>query len=150
MHMLDDGSVIIFSNGGDGLYRKDLCGNIIWSVPGRFKYTYSVEDGKLAVLGLPRDDVDKEDRGVLKWNHSEIINIIDIETGALERSITMDDIARANAGKNDTYFWRLWRKKMNEHKVLDEDLIHLNIIELLSWRLAYGQKCLAFPAKREK
>ena len=136
VHMLDDGSVIIFSNGGDGLYRKDLCGNIIWSVPGLFHHSYSVEDGKLAVLGLPREDVDKEDRGVLKWNHSEIINIIDIETGALERSITMDDIARANAGKNDTYSWRLWRKKMNEHKVLDEDLIHLNKIELLSQAMA--------------
>jgi hypothetical protein len=129
--MLDDGSIIVFSNGSDGLYRKDLCGHVIWSIPGLYNHSFSVADGKIGILGLPRADITDEDRGELTWNHSEIINIIDAASGKLERSVRLDEIARANAGRLDPFSWRLWQSKVNEHGVLKEDLIHLNKVEIL-------------------
>jgi hypothetical protein len=134
--MLDDASIIVFANGSDGLYRKDLCGNVIWSAPGLFHHSYSVADGKLGILGLPFADITQEDRGDLTWNHSEVINIIDVETGKLERSVRLDEIVRANAGRLDPFSWRLWQNNVNERGVLKEDLIHLNKIELLPAAMA--------------
>jgi hypothetical protein len=134
--MLDDASIIVFANGSDGLYRKDLCGNVIWSAPGLYHHSYSVADGKLGILGLPIAEVTAEDRGDLTWNHSEVINLIDVATGQLERSVRLDEIVRANAGRLDPFSWRLWQHNVNRHGVLKEDLIHLNKIELLPAAMA--------------
>lgn len=142
--MLDDASIIVFSNGSDGLYRKDLCGNVIWQAPGLYHHTYSVADGKLGILGLPIADITAKDRGELTWNHSEVINLIDVATGRLERSVRLDEIVRANAGRLDPFSWRLWQGNVNQHGVLQEDLIHLNKIELLP--AAMAARYPGFPA----
>ncbi|MEM9169792.1 MAG: arylsulfotransferase family protein [Pseudomonadota bacterium] len=134
--VLDDGTVVVFPSGGDGLYRKSLCGDILWSVPGLYHHSFSVADGKLGVLGLPEDNLTAEDHDNLRWNRSEILNIIDIETGRIERSVTLNEIAAANAGIVDPFSWRLWRNTLNEYGVLAEDVIHLNKLEILPEALA--------------
>ena len=141
--MLDDTSIVVFANGSDGLYRKDLCGNVLWTAPGLYHHSYSVADGKIGILGLPNAKITAQDRGDLKWNHSEVINIFDAATGKLERSVRLDEIVRANAGRLDPFSWRLWQNNVNEHGVLHEDLIHLNKIELLP--AAMADKYPGFP-----
>jgi hypothetical protein len=132
--LLDDGTYIVHSHGSDGLYRKDLCGNVIWSVPGLYHHSFSVVDGKLGILGLPKDNVTDAEREF--WNSSDILNVIDIETGKVERSVKLEDIARANIDKFDPLMWRTWHKLTNPDGVLSEDLIHLNKLEILSQRFA--------------
>lgn len=142
--MLDDGSVIVFSSGSDGLYRKDLCGKVIWSTPGLYNHSYSVADGKIGILGLPKTSIAESERGELKWNHSEIVNIIDVATGRIERSIRLDEIARANAGRLDPFSWRLWQNNVDGNGVLKDDLLHLNKVELLP--AAVASQYPGFPA----
>lgn len=134
--MLDDGSLIVFSNGSDGVYRKDLCGKVLWSAPGLYHHSYSVADGKIGLLGLPHREITDRDRGELTWNHSEVINVLDAATGRIERSVRLDEIARANAPFLDPFSWRLWQQDVNAHGVLEKDLIHLNKIELLPAAMA--------------
>lgn len=137
--MLEDGSVIIFSGGSDGLYRKTLCGEIIWSIPGLFHHSVSVADGKLGILGLPKKNITSDDVGdriTRRWNHSEVINIIDVETGDILNSIKLEDVVRKNAGYVDPFMWRNWHAHVSEDGVLAEDMIHLNKVELLPESLA--------------
>ena len=96
---------------------------MIWALPGLFHHSFSVADGKLGILGLPKADITEEDRGERRrgsdsprWNHSEIINIVDVETGMIERSVSLDAIARANAGVRDPFAWALWRDRLNANE----------------------------------
>ena len=126
---LDDGSYIIHSHGSDGLYRKDICGNITWSIPGLFHHTYSIADGKIGILGLPKENISPEDQAL--WNSSDILNIIDVETGTVERSVPLVEIARKNASENDPLSFRFWFSKLNENEVIVGDPVHLNKFEIL-------------------
>lgn len=132
--MLDDGTVIVFPLGGDGLYRKDLCDRVIWATPGMFHHNFSAVDGKLVVFGLPKAEITESDR--LRHSWSDIINVVDLETGRIERSVTIDEIARANIGHVDPLLWERWRDNVNENGVLWDDFIHLNKIEVLSEAMA--------------
>jgi len=128
--LLDDGSFIIFPYGGDGLSRRSLCGETIWSANGIYHHQYSVVDGKLYILGLASDLISDKDRSL--WNHSDIINVIDLDSGVVERSISIKDIAKVNITEIDPLFWENWRDIVNSNDVLKKDLIHLNKIEVLS------------------
>lgn len=132
--MLDDGGMISFPNGGDGLYRLDSCGKIIWAIDGLFHHHFSIENGKIGILGLPSSQITHHDYS--NWNHSDIINIIDIETGRIERSVSIKDIAMKNTVAKDPMFIDTWISHVNDRGVLTKDLIHLNKLELLSDELS--------------
>lgn len=134
--MLDDGSVILFSGGSDGLYRKSLCNETIWELPGLYHHSISVADGTLGILGLPKTELTAEDQGDRRWNHSEIINLIDVEDGKIIRSITLNQIVRANIAVFDPFLSNHWIAGMTEDEVLLEDYVHLNKVEILPEALA--------------
>lgn len=134
--MLDDGSVIVFAGGADGLYRKSLCGEVIWALPGLYHHSISVADGVLGILGLPKEELTAEDQGDERWNHSEIINLISVESGDILKSIRLDDIAIANADRFDPFLRNRWYKQITEDGVLLQDEVHLNKVEILPQSLA--------------
>ncbi len=134
LRMLPDGTFIEFPYGGDGLYRKDACGRVLWSHPGLFHHHYSIADGVLAILGLPSAEL--SDADFERWNSSDIINLFDIETGQLLRSIPLIDIVRANLASMDPFLWESWRDLVRDNGVLGEDKVHLNKVELLPAAMA--------------
>lgn len=128
-HFFDDGSYIIFPYGGVGLFRLDSCGNTIWEQEGMYHHHYSIADNKLYILGLPSNEIDETD--VENWNHSDILNIIDIDTGKILKSISIEEIARVNLPSIDPFFFENWKDLVNAKGVLNTDLLHLNKIEVL-------------------
>ena len=134
VELLDDGTTISFPYGGVGLFRKNLCGDLIWSHPGLFHHHYKILDGKIYILGLPIAGVTMSDREL--WNHSDILNVIDVETGNLERSIKIREIVEANIESIDPFLFVRWWDKINERGVLNQDFLHLNKIDVLSSELA--------------
>lgn len=128
-HFFDDGSYLVWPYGGAGLFRVDLCGNKIWQQEGLYHHHFSIVDGKLYILGLPSNDIDKTD--VKNWNHSDILNIIDVETGKILKSILIKKIVMANLSNFDPFFFSRWRNSVNDKGVLSPDFLHLNKIEAL-------------------
>ena len=80
--------LINYPQGGDGLFRTDICGKTEWSLPGLYNHHYSIADGVLGILGLPQKNITDDDRE--NWNHSEIINLIDVTNGKLLKSFSQD------------------------------------------------------------
>lgn len=132
--MLSDGTIIVFPHAGDGLYRKDLCGNVIWKQHGLYHHHYSIADGKLYVLGLPKADISSKEQSL--WNSSDILNIIDLETGKIDKSIRIEEIAMKNSHKFDPLQLSKWQARVNENGVLDPDYLHLNKVQVLDEKLA--------------
>ncbi len=132
-HFFDDGSYLIWPAGGVGLFRLDPCGNIIWQQQGLYHHHFSIAEGKLYILGLPSDDLNETD--AKNWNYSDILNIIDIDTGNILRSISIEEIAVANLPDIDPFFYDRWRREVNAKGVLNIDFLHLNKIEVLPNRL---------------
>ncbi|MGD8891163.1 MAG: arylsulfotransferase family protein, partial [Desulfobacterales bacterium] len=128
-HFFDDGSYLIWPYGGVGLFRLDSCGNIIWQQEGMYHHYFSIADGKLYILGLPSNDINKKDDQ--NWNHSDILNIIDVDTGEILRSTTIEEISLANLPNTDPLFYQQWQKSINDKGVLNHDFLHLNKIEVL-------------------
>jgi hypothetical protein len=128
-HFFDDGSYLVWPYGGVGLFRLDPCGNIIWQQDGLYHHHFSIADGKLYILGLPSNDINKTD--VKNWNHSDILNIINIDTGNILRSISIEEIVRVNLPNIDPLFFGRWRESVNDKGVLNLDFLHLNKIEVL-------------------
>jgi hypothetical protein len=128
-HFFDDGSYLIWPYGGVGLFRLDPCGNVIWQQEGLYHHDFSIAEGKLYILGLPSNDINKTDDK--NWNHSDILNIIDIDTGKILRSISIEEISLANLPNIDPLFYERWRGSVNEKGVLNHDFLHLNKIEVL-------------------
>ena len=128
-HFFDDGSYLLWPYGGVGLFRLDPCGNIIWQQEGLYHHHFSIADGKLYILGLPSNDIRRAD--AKNWNHSDILNIIDIKTGKILKSILIEEIARVNLPNMDPLFFDRWRKSLNDKGVLNPDFLHLNKIEVL-------------------
>jgi hypothetical protein len=128
-HFFDDGSYLIWPYGGVGLFRMGPCGRIIWQQHGLYHHDFSIAEGKLYILGLPSKDINETD--AKNWNYSDILNIIDIDTGNILRSISIEEIAMANLPNIDPLFYERWRKGLNDKGVLEYDFLHLNKIEVL-------------------
>jgi hypothetical protein len=130
----DSTDIIIYPQGGDGLFRIDICGNIIWSRPGLYHHHYSTADGVLGILGLPKNEINRDERE--KWGNTDVINLIDLENGELLKSFSINDVVRANIDRIDPFLHEQWRDSINPDGVLAEDRVHLNKVEILSKKLA--------------
>jgi len=130
-HVFDDGSFLTWPYGGVGLFRLDICGNVIWQQEGMYHHDFSIADGKLYVLGLPSLGKNSNKTDLRNWNHSDVLNIIDVDTGDILKSISIKEIALANLSNNDPLFFDSWRDSVNDKGVLDPDFLHLNKVEVL-------------------
>ena len=128
-HFFDDGSYLVWPYGGAGLYRMDPCGNVVWKQDGLYHHHFSVVDGKLYLLGLPSNEILEDDQK--KWNHTEIINVIDIESGDILRSIRIEEIAKTNLPDFDPFFYKKWTNKLDKKGRLRRDFLHPNKIDVL-------------------
>lgn len=132
-HFFNDGSYLIWTHGGAGLFRLNHCGEIIWQLSGIYHHHFSIADGKLYILGLPVSQLSTDD--LKNWNHSDILNIIDIESGEILQSISIQEIAARNLPNIDPFFYERWKNTINPKGVLSHDFLHLNKIEVLPSKL---------------
>lgn len=128
-HIFNDGSYLLWPYGGVGLFRFNPCGEVIWQQKGIYHHHFSIADGKLYILGLPGDNFDKQDEK--NWNHSDILNVVDIDTGEIVKSISISEIATKNLPDIDPLFYGRWKNTVNNKGVLGTDFLHLNKIEVL-------------------
>lgn len=133
---LNDGSVIGFVNQGSGLFRMDKCGKIKWSVPGFYHHTGDVDEDNIYLFGIPKNDIDRSFHK--KWNHAEILNVVSLENGKIDRIVSLIDIMKRNLDSFDPLIQETADRLVNPDQMntLDEDLWHFNTISVLSEELA--------------
>lgn len=127
---LDDGSLIYTFDGSVSLQRIDACGAPVWSTPGPFYRSVTLDEDKKTVWTLLGDGIAQ----------------IDAETGALLRSITTDEIIKANPSIDILELRRLHQNTINAN---GRDTVgdwlpqkhHLNDVEPLpsAYAAAYPQ-----------
>ncbi len=133
--VLDDGSLISFVSNRNGLFRISFSGELMWQIKGFFNHYMSLsDDGFLWVLGQPGRYADVKMRG--QWNHTELVNKVDVRDGRIVKTIRIIDIMDRNLDRMDPFFAAPSRRVAAASGLLEEDLWHPNDIEVLPASIA--------------
>jgi hypothetical protein len=119
IHIMPDGSIVFAFTRSRSIQRIDACGKPIWAVKGRFHHAVTAEEENF-IWSLQRDD-----DGI-----SDFLNRIiklDLRSGKLIKSFTMEDIIRANPELSIFHV-----QQMRSHNLLLNDGFHPNDVEPLS------------------
>ncbi len=111
LEVLGDGSVIYSFDGGNGLYRINACGELLWKIEGNFHHSIS------------RD----ESGSVWTWRDHEILKV-GIENGEVLRKIDFGDLDRANL---DLDLFKIRQKDGADASTWSHDPHHPNDVEPL-------------------
>ena len=118
MEVFPDGSLIFSFDGGKGIYKVNACGELIWSIRGNFHHSVA-QDAAGAVWA---------------WRNHDLVKI-DVDTGAILRTLSLGAIDKANA---DTDLFGIRQHDKKDRSVWAHDPHHPNDAEPLTHRHAEG------------
>lgn len=133
--VLDDGSIVAFVSNRPGLFRIDFSGKLMWRVDGLYHHHMSVTDDDCVwALGLPGKFPDERLRQ--HWNHTELLQKIDLSDGRVVKTIHLLDVMKENLHRIDPLLSRKAQTVMTPLGILSEDIWHPNDVEVLPESIA--------------
>lgn len=131
IQVLPDGSIIFIYDEGSSIQRFDACSEPMWTTPGHFNHTVSIDaDGKHVWSLLDEADKPPNPDDKASWR---ILARVDIDTGKITRRISLRQIIDANPGVD---ILSINQDDLPEGPVWQPDAFHENDIEPLPRSMA--------------